>query len=332
MRPWQGRAALAARMVALFLLTAASAAASAIPAVVEGSEANAARGTASAADAEIHALIEETWSVPVEVTDSQGAPVIQRIVATALREAGRERYPLLLLNHGRAPDPDARRRLGRVRMTPQARYFASLGFLVVVPTRIGYGISGGPDIENTGPCHRKRYRPGFEAGAEQVHQVIEAARARPEVDGERIAVIGQSFGGAVSIALAARNPQGVRLVINFAGGGGGDPELHPGEPCDPDQQSRLFADYGRTARVPTHWIYTTNDRFMGPYPAEWFDAYRSAGGVGHYHLMPAFGADGHQYYARGLASWAPLVEAALREVEMLPGAPGVPRVDAQQAP
>ncbi|MBY4896720.1 S9 family peptidase [Cupriavidus sp. AU9028] len=315
----QGWAAPAAKVAAQWLLAAASTAAFAIPVAMEGPDADAGSWPTPAEGDGIHAMIEETWSVPVEVIDSKGAQVTQRIVATALREAGRDRYPLLLLNHGRPPDPDARLRMGRVRMAPQARYFASLGFLVVVPTRMGYGVSGGPDVENTGPCHRKRYRPGFEAGAEQVHQVIEAARARPEVDGQRIAVIGQSFGGAVSIALAARNPQGVRVVINFAGGGGGDPERHPGEPCDPEQQSRLFADYGRMARVATHWIYTTNDRFMGPYPAEWFDAYRSAGGLGHYHLMPAFGADGHQYFSRGLAAWSPLVEAALRQAELLPG-------------
>lgn len=257
--------------------------------------------------------IEETWSVPVSVMNADGAIVSRRLVVTAVRDPGRERYPLLVLNHGRAPDPSVRAQLGRVRLAEQAAYFASLGFQVVVPTRIGYGATGGEDLENTGPCHRKNYRPGFEVAAQQVLQVIDAARSRPEVDASRTVVVGQSFGGATAIALAAKNPPGVKLVINFAGGGGGDPRLHPGEPCAPDQQAALFAEYGRTARVPTVWIYSVNDRYMGPYPAQWFDAYRGAGGIGQYYLMPSFGRDGHQLFARGLAQWKPLVARALEE-------------------
>ncbi|KAA6127002.1 alpha/beta hydrolase [Cupriavidus cauae] len=264
------------------------------------------------------APLEETWSVPVTVTDAHGRQVSQRIVVTAFREPGHQRYPLLVLNHGRAPDPYARARLGRVRLAEQAAYFASLGFQVLVPTRIGYGASGGDDIENTGSCTRKNYRPGFEVAAQQVLQVIEMARSRPEIDVSRVVLVGQSFGGAAVIALAAKNPPGVRLVLNFAGGGGGDPRLHPGEPCAPDQQAALFAEYGRSARVPTHWIYTTNDRYMGPYPAQWFEAFRGAGGVGKYHALPAFGQDGHQLFARGLTRWKPLAENALRDAGFEP--------------
>lgn len=257
--------------------------------------------------------IEETWSVPVTVMDADGRPVSHPLLVTAFRDPGHDRYPLLVLNHGRSPDASVRAHLGRVRLADHAAWFASLGFEVLVPTRIGYGDTGGEDIENTGPCERKNYRPGFDAAAQQVLQVIDAARARPGVDVSRIVVIGQSFGGAASIALAARNPPGVRLVVNFAGGGGGDPRRHPHEPCAPDQQAALFAEYGRTARVPTMWIYTVNDRYMGPYPAQWFDAYRSAGGVGQYRLMPSFGHDGHQFFARGLSQWKPLVARALRD-------------------
>ena len=65
-------------------------------------------------------------------------------------------------------------------------------------------------------------------------------------------------------------------------------------------------------------LYTTNDRYMGPYPAQWFDAFRGAGGVGKYHALPAFGQDGHQLFARGLARWKPLAEQALRDAGFEP--------------
>ena len=128
----------------------------------------------------------------------------------------------------------------------------------------------------------------------------------------RVVVVGQSFGGAAAVAVAAKNPPGLRLVINFAGGGGGNPLTRPGAPCSPERLSDLFAAYGRTARVPTLWVYTANDRYMGTYPREWFDAFRRAGGVGEFRAMPAFRTDGHQLFARGLPLWRPVVDEALR--------------------
>lgn len=258
------------------------------------------------------AEIEETFLVPVTVTDRHGAEVRQSIVVTSLRKAGLKRYPLLVLNHGRAPDAYARALAGQIRLRDAAVHFASLGFAVMVPTRIGYGATGGPDVEDSGPCARKDYFSGFEAAAQQIQQVMVAAGARPEIDLAHIVVVGQSFGGAAAIATAARSLPGVRLVVNFAGGAGADPVTRPGEPCSPQRLSDVFAGYGRTTRVPTLWIYTSNDRYMGSHPLDWFDAFREAGGTGEFKAMPAFGSDGHQLFARGLRYWRPVVDDALR--------------------
>jgi hypothetical protein len=39
------------------------------------------------------------------------------------------------------------------------------------------------------------------------------------------------------------------------------------------QPERMFADYGKTAKVPMLWIYTENDLYSGlRYPRQWFDA------------------------------------------------------------
>jgi dienelactone hydrolase len=256
--------------------------------------------------------LEETISVPVTVADRDNRLISRSIVVTVFREPGRDRYPLLVLNHGRAPYPEERSRLGRVRYGEVAVYFASLGFEVMVPTRIGYGESGGEDVEDTGSCANKLYPPGYEAAAQQVMQVMAAAAERPEVDMSRVVVVGQSFGGATAIAVAAKNPAGVRLVVNFAGGGGGNPFTRPGAPCGPERLTDLFAGYGRTARVPTLWIYTANDRYMGTHPRQWFDAFVRAGGIGEFKAMPAFRADGHQLFSRGLPLWRPVVDEALR--------------------
>lgn len=138
------------------------------------------------------------------------------------------------------------------------------------------------------------------------------ARRQPQVDATRIVAIGQSYGGAISIALAARNPPGLVAAINFAGGGGGDPQTRPGEPCEPFRLAQMFGDYGRSAKVPTLWIYTENDRYFAPRHARnWHDAFRAQGGAGELLLLPAFGEDGHQLFARGRQVWQSHVQPFL---------------------
>lgn len=260
---------------------------------------------------------EEVVQVPVRVTNAFGKLIEQPITVTVWQRADARSYPLMLVNHGRATDRAGRERVGRARYSDASRWLAGLGWSVWVPTRIGYGVSGvDEDPEDTGACSRKRYLPGYDVGAEQLLQVIEFARKRQNIDGSRVAAIGQSFGGALSVTLAGRMPQGLLGTVNFAGGGGGNPDTRPGEPCDPNQLEQLFGSYGRTARVPTLWIYTENDRYFKPkYTRSWYDAFVKEGGKGEFMLIPPFGEDGHLYFTRGFASWKPLVEKFLAELK-----------------
>jgi pimeloyl-ACP methyl ester carboxylesterase len=104
--------------------------------------------------------------------------------------------------------------------TTPARWFASQGFAVAVPTRIGYGVSGGEDVEDSGDCSRKNYPPGYHAAAQQTLAVLAAMHERPDTVKDRDIVVGQSYGGTTAITIAALNPSGVVAAINFAGGGG----------------------------------------------------------------------------------------------------------------
>jgi hypothetical protein len=57
--------------------------------------------------------------------------------------------PYLVLNHGRPANGNLAG-MQRQRYSDNSRYFVSLGFVVLVPTRVGYGESGGPDVEDSG--------------------------------------------------------------------------------------------------------------------------------------------------------------------------------------
>ncbi len=259
-------------------------------------------------------VVEEVLRVPVQVSNAYGKEVAQDIVVTLFYDDNATRpLPVLVLNHGRATEPEARAAFGRVSYTSNSRWFAALGFLVAVPTRIGYGETGGEDVEDSGTCSRKNYPPGYQAAVRQTLAVLEAVRGRQEAAKDRAVIVGQSFGGATAIAVAALNTSGVQAAINFAGGAGGNPKTRPQEPCGQPQLKRLFSAYGESARMPTLWVYTQNDMFYGPkLPQEWFEAFRASGGTGEFVRFPSHGDDGHSLFTRGPEVWRPRVLEFLR--------------------
>lgn len=260
------------------------------------------------------AVVEQVMQLPVSVSDAFGKTVEQAITVTLfLDDAATAPRPLLVLNHGRAPQATERAAMGRARFPEASRWLVGQGFVVALPTRIGYGASGGPDLDDTGACERKDYPGGFRAAAAQVLAVIAALRARPEVDAQRAVVMGQSFGGATSTAVAELNPPGVVAAINIAGGAGGNPTGRPQQPCATPQLERLFAGWGAAARVPMLWLYTENDQYFGPaYPRQWHQAFTAAGGMAEFTQFTPHGSDGHLLFGRFPAVWQPVVAAFLR--------------------
>jgi dienelactone hydrolase len=251
------------------------------------------------------AVREEQIDVPVQVTDGYGKVLSGSIKVTVFSDDARTGpAPVMVLNHGRAADAHGRAAVGRARYFEASRFFVAQGFVVAVPTRMGYGISGGEDVENSGSCDRKNYPPGYAAAAQQTLAVLEQVRQRPDAAKDRAVMVGQSYGGATAVTLAALNPPGVQASINFAGGGGGNPKTQPQRPCSPQQLERMFRGYGRTAKVPMLWIYTENDMYMGPkYPKEWFDAYVEDGAPAEFVQYPPHGDDGHLLFTRFPQVW-----------------------------
>ncbi len=255
--------------------------------------------------------------LPVELVDGRnGARLSQPIQVTIWRDDTLgARQPFLILNHGRSATETARAATRPGPYAANAHYFARSGFVVFLPMRIGYGATGGPDIEDTGTCRNKNYPPGYDASAQQSLAVIAYAKQRAEVDASRGLAVGQSFGGTTAITLAALNVPGVLGAVNFAGGGGGGPATHPEEPCRADLLNHMFAGYGRTARIPTLWVYSENDRYFGQrHPSEWFASFLKAGGKGRYVLLPPYKEDGHPSFTGQPQNWRPAFEAFVTEV------------------
>ena len=264
------------------------------------------------------ALHEDIVQITVEVLDEHRNVHQQGITVTIFRDDTREKSPFLILNHGRAGTAEERLKLGRARYVANAQYFVTRGFAVFVPTRVGYGVSGGPDVEDTGACNNRDYPRGFEAAAAQSLAVLAYAKRQPYVDGTRGALIGQSFGGATTVALAAKNLDGVKAAINFAGGSGGNPTGRPENPCSPALLGRTYAEYGKTAKSPTLWLYSENDRYWGKvYPQEWFARYTGQGGIAQFIQLPPSGRDGHSSFTANPAAWKPHVESFMKSVGLI---------------
>ncbi|MFN8898248.1 MAG: hypothetical protein ACK5YM_09230 [Pseudomonadota bacterium] len=98
-------------------------------------------------------LVEQVIQVPVKVTDAYGKVIEQASVVSLYPESTTPApRPIALVNHGRAAEADKRASMGRATSITNARWLAGMGFLVVVPTRLGYGVTGGEDVEDSGPC------------------------------------------------------------------------------------------------------------------------------------------------------------------------------------
>jgi dienelactone hydrolase len=259
-------------------------------------------------------LNETVTRLPVTVKNLYGRSVTGNIIVTQFKPAGAGPFPLVIINHGRGATD--RSRPARFRYTQQVRFFTERGFAVFVPTRLGYGDTGvEPDPEDSGECNQKDYAPMVVAAATEVLAVIDYARRQSYVNPERVMLVGESVGGYITTAVAARTPTGLVAAINFAGGAGGDPDKHPGVACQQAKLENMYAQFGKTSKVPMLWVYTENDLFFGPkYSQAWYAAFTKAGGQAEYKLLPPYGKNGHFLFATGTKVWAPVVAAFLDSV------------------
>jgi dienelactone hydrolase len=257
-------------------------------------------------------LREEVRRFAVTVADRQGVTQTRQIPVTLYRPAGSGPFPLAIVSHGRSPAPQ-RGQPERQRFELLSRYLVNKGFAVAVPTRVGYGETAGEfDPEGVGGCQAMQPEAMAAAGSDQVLATLEFARTLPWVDGGRWVAVGQSVGGLVTAAVAARNPPGLAAAISFSGGHGGNPQRRPGAPCSPHQLERLWTELAGTSRITPLWLYWANDQYWGTEaPQRWASAWAAGGGQLEFHMLAAAGSDGHRGLHIDMDHWVPLVEQHL---------------------
>jgi poly(3-hydroxybutyrate) depolymerase len=245
--------------------------------------------------------------------------------AVIVRPSEPGRYPLVLLSHGSTSDESHRRDSTPLAFILQALAFARRGWAGVAVLRPGYGDSGGRLGESLGTCADPRHLEGGRFIASQLRAIIAQLAKRPDIDASRILLVGTSAGGFGSLALAADPPAGLAAVVNFAGGRGAmrDGKKWSGKICNEQQLLEAFRAFGRSARVPTLWVYSDNDQLWGPVKAEvWRAGFTQGGGRAELIKAPAFSDNGHNLLTSSgaIATWMPFVDRFLDEHALAPSA------------
>lgn len=218
------------------------------------------------------------------------------------------RLPVALVTHGKATSQRRMAALRAFRYRFIARDLARRGYLTVVVIRRGFGRSDGP-FPYPMSCYATVMAPRFETAADDLQAALAQVLRRPDADPGRIIAIGASTGGMAVMALGARNPPGLRAVVNVSGG-------LRFEKCP---KEKLLIEttraLGSRSRVPNAWFYAENDSFFPPAIAgRMHRAFTGAGGKAELHTFAALPRDGHLLFTgrAGRGAWLPRFDAYLK--------------------
>lgn len=235
-------------------------------------------------------LIREPMTIQV-VLDN-GKPAI--LDAFVTRPAGPGKYPIVIINHGTSESPE----FDRTEMTPNrtsatALAFATHGYAAVSLLREGYGFSSGGAEYTGGSCKEPLHKLAGKRDVRDILAALEVIRKQPWALPENTVLAGMSAGGFAVIATGAVNPPGVTAVISFDGGRG---SIDGRSLCDRKGLLAAYSSYGKTARIPSLWLYSINDKSFPPQMGkDFFNAYHQWGADATFMLMPAFENNGHAF-------------------------------------
>ena len=216
--------------------------------------------------------------------------------------------PCLVDNHGSQLPP------GTADLShPQtAAFFMSLGYAYLFPHRAGYGNSSGVPLaqEVTAPRgtpdHDAQMVKRLTQENEDVTAALDYLTTRPDIDPDRIVVMGSSLGGIHTLLALAKDPRW-RCGLDFSGGAS-QWKAHP-------KVRQMLLDAATSVTAPVFLIQPEND--FNTAPTQEISALLTELGKSHEAaIFPKWGTDGaeaHRFCAVGHQIWGPKVAAFLEK-------------------
>ncbi len=170
-----------------------------------------------------------------------------RIQAYLYRPDGDGPFPVVIYNHGTR---DSRERVSSP-FPHVGKMLTRAGYAVLVPERRGYGKSDGAIWWQEVGSDQARLITRLQAETDDVLAGIDYLRTLPYVDTKRLAVMGWSFGGVVTMLAATRSTAFLAAVDQAGGALTWDGNGH--------MRSALIGAAEKSA-VPTLFMVAKNDR------------------------------------------------------------------------
>ena len=246
----------------------------------------------------------ETPATPVEVTFSSGSLVLHGFL---YKPEGQGPFPAILWNHG------SERRPGW--LPELAPIFLGKGYVFFIPHRRGHGRSPGDYVmdlldrakQSGGPQARDRELVALmEQHLEDQVAALSYLKGLPEVDSQRIAVAGCSFGGIQTVLMAEKG-LGVRAAVDFAGAA-------QNWQYAPELRARMIQAV-QHSQMPIFFIQAKNDYDTSP-SRDLAAAMEKSGKPHDLQIFPSFGKsnqDAHEFCVHGGEIWAPKVFSFLTQ-------------------
>lgn len=231
----------------------------------------------------------------VEVTFSSGNLVLHGFL---YKPEGKGPFPAVLWNHG------SERRPGW--LPELAPLFLKEGYVLFIPHRRGQGRSPGDYVMDL--LDRARQSGGPQARSKMLVELMELhledqlaalsyLKGLPQVDSQRIAVAGCSFGGIQTVLMAERG-LGLRAAIDFAGAAQNWENSQ-------DLRDRMLKAV-RHAQMPIFFIQARNDYDISP-SRDLAAAMEKSNKPHSIQIFPAFGKstqEAHEFCVHGGEIWA----------------------------
>jgi carboxymethylenebutenolidase len=253
----------------------------------------------------------QSFSAPDTVLVRSGGLTLRALL---WRPPGSGPFPAVLFNHGSYSAGNPLKLEEPATLGP---VFARHGYVFLFLFRRGIGLSAdqGPAdgdlmanaLAARGAAGRNEVQLKLLETEEMNESLAGLAvlRALPYVDRDRLAVAGHSFGGSLSLLLAARD-SAIRAVVSFSGSA-------RSWNLSPELRARLLSAVDHTA--PVFLLHAANDYSTAPGKALATEM-RRLGRPYRVKIYPAVGRttrEGHNFVYHSVAAWEPDVFAFLDE-------------------